>query len=100
MGKHERWDEEWREDGRTHGWELPRPRWPLRLEASGTCERPWPPCSSYDDKDSSACRLIISPPVMTTGLFTRLGLVLTTYVASSHLIFRSRSSNTFSMEPP
>ena len=42
------------------------------FEASGTCERPWPPCSSYDDKDSSACRLIISPPAMTTGLFTRL----------------------------
>ena len=40
--------------------------------ASGTCERPWPPCSSYDDKDSSACRLIISPLDMMTGLFTRL----------------------------
>ena len=32
MGKHERWDEEWREVGRTHGWELPPAApWPLRL---------------------------------------------------------------------
>ena len=33
MGKHERWDEEWREVGRTHGWELPPAApWALRLQ--------------------------------------------------------------------
>jgi hypothetical protein len=32
VSKHERWDEEWRDVGRSHGWELPPPaRWPLRL---------------------------------------------------------------------
>lgn len=32
VGQHEQWDEEWREVGRTHGWELPPAApWPLRL---------------------------------------------------------------------
>jgi hypothetical protein len=32
VSKHERWDEEWREVGLSHGWELPPPApWPLRL---------------------------------------------------------------------
>ena len=32
MSQHERWDEEWREVGRSQGWELPPPApWPLRL---------------------------------------------------------------------
>ena len=32
MSKHERWDKEWREVGRSHGWELPTPApWLLRL---------------------------------------------------------------------
>ncbi len=32
VSKHQRWDEEWREVGRRHGWELPPPApWLLRL---------------------------------------------------------------------
>ncbi len=32
VSKRERWDEEWQEVGRSHGWELPPPApWPLRL---------------------------------------------------------------------
>lgn len=32
VSERERWDEEWREAGRSRGWELPRPAaWPLRL---------------------------------------------------------------------
>jgi hypothetical protein len=32
VSKREEWDEEWREVGRSHGWDLPPPApWPLRL---------------------------------------------------------------------
>ena len=54
MGKHEQWDEEWREVGRSHGWELPPPAMAAAFGVSGTCERPWPPCNSYDEKSTRA----------------------------------------------
>jgi hypothetical protein len=32
VSKRERWDEEWREVGQSHGWRLPPPApWPLRI---------------------------------------------------------------------
>lgn len=32
VGERQRWDEEWQEVGRSHGWSLPPPAaWPLRL---------------------------------------------------------------------
>ena len=48
------------------------PHAPSPFKPSVPSPRPPPPFRFFDDKDSSACRLIISPPVMTTGSFTRL----------------------------
>ena len=72
VSKHERWDEEWREVGQSHGWELPPPApWPLRLWGI-----------RYVRAAVASVQLIrqnqlwlsckVPPLVMMTGLFMRL----------------------------